>query len=67
MTIDKLQTEIQASVADLRAEIRLQGEITRRHFDLVAEEFRERTKALRKTLRLDDHEQQITTNERPGR
>jgi hypothetical protein len=71
-----LRTEIQASattvVDTLRAEMKVEGETTRRHFDLVAEEFRDYTKALadgtsRNIERLNDHERRITQIERPGR
>jgi hypothetical protein len=71
-----LRAEIAASATTvtetLGTEMRLVGETTRRQFDLVAEEFRDYTKALadgtaRNTERLDDHERRITAIERPGR
>ena len=49
-------------------EIKTEGEITRRHFDVVAEQFKGYTRLLadgiaRNTERLDDHEKRITAIE----
>ncbi len=74
----ELRAEIVASAANvtdtLRAEIRAEGETTRRHFDIVAEQFREWTTlvadgTVRNTDRLDDHERRISAIEtqRPSR
>ena len=69
----ELRSEIamsaQSVTATLRSEIKAEGEITRRHFDVVAEQFREYTKLLadgtaRNTERLDNHETRITAIER---
>jgi BMFP domain-containing protein YqiC len=54
--------------AQVDARITAEGETTRRHFDIVAEQFKERTKVLadgigRNTERLDDHEKRISTIE----
>jgi hypothetical protein len=86
MTIDELDTKMPAEFAAVRAEkktqaegldarIKAEGETTRRHFDVVAEQFKEHTKVLadgigRNTERLDDHEQRISaieTGRRGGR
>ena len=50
--------------AAINAAVRAEGERTRRHFDVVAEQFKEYTKVLadgtaRNTERLDDHETRI--------
>lgn len=52
------------------ARIKAEGETTRRHFDIVAEQFRDYVKVLadgtaRNTERLDGHEIRITTLEQP--
>ena len=69
----ELRSEIAASAdsvtATLRSEIKAEGEITRQHFDVVAEQFREYTKLLadgvaRNTERLDNHETRISAIER---
>jgi hypothetical protein len=69
----ELRSEIamsaQSVTATLRSEIKAEGEVTRRHFDVVAEQFREYTKLLadgiaRNTERLDNHETRITAIER---
>jgi hypothetical protein len=56
---------------ELIAAMKAEGETTRRHFDVVAEQFRDFTKLLadgtaRNTERLDDHEQRITIIENSG-
>lgn len=53
---------------EIRAEIKSEGEITRHHFDIVAEQFKVYTQLLadgtaRNTERLDDHEKRITAIE----
>jgi DNA-binding ferritin-like protein len=68
--IKDLHAEMQAEFKDVRAEMQEQGEITRRHFDVVAEQFREYTRLLadgtaRNTERLDDHERRIRAIEQP--
>jgi hypothetical protein len=55
-----LEAGLQDVRTEIRAEIKSEGEITRRHFDVVAEQFKEYTKLLadgiaRNTERLDDH------------
>ncbi len=83
MTIDELnrktqagfkavQAEFAAVRAELCAEIKAEGEVTRRHFDIVAEQFKDWTRLLadgtaRNTERLDNHETRITTLETEGR
>jgi hypothetical protein len=52
----------------VRAEIKTEGDITRRHFDVVAEQFKDYTKLLadgivRNTERLDEHDRRITALE----
>src|SRR5690348_9292239 len=60
---------VRSEMRDLRTELiaamKTEGEITRRHFDIVAEQFRDYTKVLadgiaRTTERLDDHDKRIT-------
>ncbi len=63
-----LEAGLQDVRTEIRAEIKSEGEITRRHFDLVAEQFKEYTGLLadgtaRNTERLDDHERRITAIE----
>ena len=63
-----VRTEMQAIRAELKAEIRSEGETTRRHFDVVAEQFKEYVKVLadgtaRNTERLDEHDQRLTALE----
>jgi archaellum component FlaC len=41
-----VRTEMQVIRAELQAEIRSEGETTRRHFDIVAEQFKEYVKVL---------------------
>jgi hypothetical protein len=65
---DDLQAGLQDLRSEIRAEIKSEGEITRHHFDVVAEQFKEYTKLLadgiaRNTERLDDHEKRITAVE----
>jgi transcription termination factor NusB len=66
--VDARFQQVDARFDELKAEIKADGETTRRHFDVVAEQFREFTKVLadgiaRNTERLDDHERRITTIE----
>jgi hypothetical protein len=61
-----VRTEVQA----LRTELRAEGETTRRHFDIVAEQFKEYVRVLadgtaRHTERLDDHDKRLTALEQP--
>ena len=63
--------EMRTLRAELLAAMKAEGETTRRHFDVVAEQFRDFTKVLadgiaRNTKRLDDHEQRIRGIERSG-
>ena len=63
-------TKIEALRTELRAEMRADGETTRRHFDIVAEQFKEYVKVLadgtaRNTERLDDHDKRLTALEQP--
>jgi Skp family chaperone for outer membrane proteins len=65
-----VRTEMQDFRAELKAEIRSEGETTRRHFDVVAEQFKDYVKVLadgtaRNTERLDDHDQRLTALETP--
>jgi hypothetical protein len=65
-----VRTEMQALRTELRAEMKAEGETTRRHFDIVAEQFRESVKVLadgtaRNTERLDDHDKRLTALEQP--
>jgi hypothetical protein len=69
---EKAAADLEAGLQDvrteIRAEIKSEGAITRRHFDLVAEQFKEYTRLLadgtaRNTERLDDHEKRITAIE----
>jgi hypothetical protein len=55
----------------VRREIKVEAETTRRHFDIVAEQFKEYVKVLadgtaRNTERLDDHDKRLTALEQPG-
>jgi hypothetical protein len=66
--VDTRFARVDAQFDELKAEIKAEGETTRRHFDIVAEQFREFTKVLadgiaRNTDRLDDHERRITAIE----
>jgi BMFP domain-containing protein YqiC len=81
-----VRTEMQTEFRNVRAEMRTafddfrtelmaamkaEAQTTRRHFDVVAEQFRDFTKVLadgiaRNTERLDDHEKRITVVERSG-
>lgn len=79
MTIDDLHTQMTSEFKAVRAEMKTQaegldaritaeGETTRRHFDIVAEQFKEFTKVLadgigRNTERLNDHETRISAIE----
>jgi len=63
-------TRMEALRTELRAEMRAEGETTRRHFDIVAEQFKEYVKVLadgtaRNTERLDDHDKRLTELEQP--
>lgn len=63
-----VHTEMQTIRAELKAEIRSDGETTRRHFDVVAEQFKEYVKVLadgtaRNTERLNEHDQRLTALE----
>ncbi len=64
-----VRAEMKVGFDDLRAELmaamKAEGETTRRHFDIVAEQSRDFLKVLadgiaRNTDRLDDHEKRIT-------
>jgi hypothetical protein len=71
------RTEVQAGFKRLddefgavRTEIKAGAETTRRHFDIVAEQFKEYVKVLadgtaRNTERLDDHDKRLTALEQP--
>jgi hypothetical protein len=68
MTIEELDAKMSAELAAVQARITAEGETTRRHFDIVAEQFKDQTKVLadgigRNTERLDDHEKRISTIE----
>jgi hypothetical protein len=79
MTIDELdrktqagfrqvEDNLQAGLQAVRAEIKAEADITRRHFDIVAEQFKEYTKLLADGIahnsdRLDDHDKRITALE----
>jgi hypothetical protein len=59
---------LQGGLQGVRTEIKAEGEITRRHFDVVAEQFKEYTKLLtdgivRNTEPLDEHDRRITALE----
>jgi BMFP domain-containing protein YqiC len=41
-----VRTEIQAVRSELESQIRTEGETTRRHFDIVAEQFKDYTRVL---------------------
>lgn len=63
-----VRAEMKTLAEGLDARIRAEGETTRRHFDIVAEQFKEHTKVLadgtsRNTERLDDHERRISAIE----
>ena len=65
-----VRSEMRAFRAELKAEIRSEGETTRRHFDVVAEQFKEYVKVLadgtaRNNERLDEHDQRLTALETP--
>ena len=54
----------------VRREIKAEAETTRRHFDIVAEQFKESVKVLadgtaRNTERLNDHDKRLTALEQP--
>ena len=86
MTVNELRTEMRAEFKDVRTEMKkgfndlqaelmaamkVEGETTRRHFDVVAEQFRDFTKVLadgiaRNTERLDDHDKRIAVIEGSG-
>jgi len=70
-----VRAEMRAGLDDLRTEMlaamKAEGETTRRHFDVAAEQFKDFTKVLadgiaRNTQRLDDHEQRISVIENSG-
>jgi hypothetical protein len=67
-----VRAEMKVGFNDLRAELmaamKAEGETTRRHFDVVAEQSKDFLKVLaegiaRNTERLDEHEKRITTIE----
>ena len=63
-----VRAEMKTQAEGLDARIKAEGETTRRHFDIVAEQFKEFTKALAdgiglNTERLDDHETRISALE----
>jgi len=61
MTVDELHTKMEAEFKAVRAEIKADGEATRLHFDVVAEQFKVLADgSARNTERLDDHEKRIT-------
>jgi hypothetical protein len=76
MTLDELQTEIRDGFkkvdhefAKIRAEMKAEGETTRRHFDIVAESIRDSVQIVAEgnahhSSRLDNHETRITRLEK---
>ncbi len=63
-------TKMEALRTELRADMKAEGETTRRHFDIVAEQFKEYVKVLadgtaRNTERLDDHDKRLAALEHP--
>jgi hypothetical protein len=66
-----VRAEMKTLGETLDARIKAEGETTRRHFDIVAEQFKEFTKGLadgtsQNTERLDDHERRISAIETRG-
>jgi Skp family chaperone for outer membrane proteins len=64
-----VRTEMQALRTELKAEMKAEGDTTRRHFDIVAEQFKEYVKVLadgtaRNTERLDDHDTRLTGHDK---
>ncbi len=64
-----VRTEMQALRTELKAEMKAEGEITRRHFDIVAQQFKDYVKVIadgtaRNSERLDDHDKQITLHDK---
>ena len=68
---EKMATEFHAvreEISTLRVEMKSEGETTRRHFDVVAEQFKDYTRVLadgtaRNAERLEDHEKRISALE----
>jgi archaellum component FlaC len=68
--VDDRFTRVEDEFKSVRAEIKAEGEATRRHFDIVAEDMKDLIKIVaeataQNTQRLNDHETRLTTLEKP--
>lgn len=69
---DNVDAQFQSLRAEMTAEMKAEGEATRRHFDMVTEHMRDVVKlvaegTVRNTERLDDHERRLTRIERKSK
>ena len=72
MTVDELRDEMRTEFKSVRAEIKAEGETTRRHFDVMVEQVKDVVRVVaegtgRNTERLDDHESRLKAIEKPAR
>jgi archaellum component FlaC len=68
----KVRAEITMSAETIRAEIKREGETTRRHFDIMVEKISDSVKIVAEATahnssRLDDHDARLKRLERPRR
>jgi hypothetical protein len=72
MTVGELRVEMLHGFDEIRAEIKAEGETTRRHFDMMAERMADSVKIVAEatahhTTRIDNHEKRLKRLERPRR
>ena len=71
MTVDELRAEMLHGFSELRAQIKAEGETTRRHFDVMVEKMSDSVKIVASTshhaTRINDHEGRLKQLERPRR
>jgi len=72
MTIDELRAAMQDEFKSVRAEIKTEGETTRRHFDIMVEKVNDSVKLVAEatahnTSRLGDRERRLDRLEKPRR
>jgi len=72
MTVDELRAEMLHGFSELRAQIKAEGETTRRHFDVMVEKMSDSVKIVAESTshhatRINDHEGRLKQLERPRR
>lgn len=70
--VDGRLDTVNSEFAKMRAEMKAEGEATRRHFDIVAEKMSDSVKIVAEAtahhaVRIDDHEKRLKRLERPRR